>query len=209
MDLDRFIRYLPLSGVVAVALLAVGVAVMGLSGYRPRGDEAAGIFAADPQRIEAGALIGGYYGLAFMLVFVGSVAGAIWRHGPEPALTAIALAGGVTATVSLAIGFRILNAGAFQAAGPDGLSAELAAVLYRLYASTFAGFVSFALAAFLGATGLAVLRHGFLADWIGWSGLVAAVALLTPAHALGEAFAVFWIAAVSLELTRRQVTPSP
>jgi len=196
-------RLLPLSGVVAALLLAAAVAVMGAGAYRPRGAEAADFFTSAPARLELATLVGGYYGLFFLLVFVGVVAGSIWKRAEEPVLAAIALAGGVTATVSLAIGFRILNAGAFQAAGPDGLSDELATVLYRLYASTFAGFVSFGLAALVGAAGLAILRRAFVPEWLGWTGVVSAVVLMTPAHAIGEVVALGWIVVVGIELARR------
>jgi len=203
--LEGLERALPLSGVVAVVLQAVAVVTMGLSGYRPRGADAVAIFTADPGRIEAGVLIGGFYGLVFLLLYVGTLAGSVHRATSDARLTAITLAGGVTATISLAIGYRVVNAGAFAAAGPDGIGADLATVLYRLYASTFAGFVSFGLAAMLGAAGLAISRARFLPNWLGWSGLGAAVVLMTPAHAFGEAFAVAWIVASGIHLARRPV----
>lgn len=185
-----------------MVLQVIGFATMGVSGYRPRGEEAVAIFTAAPERILAGELVGGSYSLVFLLVFVGCVAGAIWEQAKDARLAAIALAGGVTLTVALAIGYRVLNAGAFQAGGSDGISPELATTLYRLYTSSFAGFASFGLAALLGATGLAALRSGMLPEWLGWTSVGAAVGLMTPAHFIFEGLALVWIVAVSLVLYR-------
>jgi hypothetical protein len=201
--LEAIDRLLPLSGLVAVALQVAGFVAMGVAGYRPRGADAVALFTAAPERIEAGTVIGGFYGSAFLLVFVGCVAGSIRNAVGDARLAAIALAGGVTATIALALGYRLLNAGAFQAATAEGLSGELATVLYRLYATSFASFVSMGLAAFLGATGLAILRHPFLPGWLGWTGVASAVVLMTPAHPIGEAFALVWIAAVAVALARQ------
>lgn len=201
-------RLLPLSGVVAVGLQVVGFALMGVSGYRPTGAEAVAVFTQDPGRIQAGAEIGGFYSLAFLHVFVGVVAGRI-RDGEHDAhLAAIALGGGITLTVALAIGYRVLNAGAFAATGPDGIGADLATALYRFYASTFAGLASFGLAAFMGATGIAALRRRFLPDWLAWTAVVSAVVLMTPVHAFGEAVGLAWIAVVSVALFRAR-PPAP
>lgn len=195
-------RLLPLSGLVAVVLQVAGFAMMDVSGYRPTGAEAVAIFTRDPDRIQAGALVGGSYSLVFLLVFVCVVAGTVRDRAGNARLAAIALGGGVTLTVALAIGYRVLNAGAFAAASPTGIGPDLATVLYRFYASTFAGFASFGLAAFLGATGVAALRHQFLPDLLGWVAVGSAVVLMTPAHAVGEAVGLIWIVVVSVLLFR-------
>ncbi len=201
-------RLLPLSGVVAVGLQAVGFAVMGVSGYRPTGADAVAVFTQDPDRIQAGAEIGGFLSLVFLLVFVGVVAGAIRDRASDARLAAVALAGGVTLTVALAIGYRVLNAGAFAAASAEGIGPELATVLYRIYASAFAGFASFGLAALMGATGIAAVRHRFLPDWLAWTSIASAIVLMTPAHAFGEAVALLWIVAVSVVLYRAPLAPA-
>lgn len=197
---------MPLSGLVAVVLQVVAFAVMGVSGYRPVGLEAAAVFSRDPDRIQAGALIGGFYSLVFLLMFVGVVAGTIRERATDPRLAAIALGGGIALTIALAIGYRLLNAGAFAAATPDGLSPELATVIYRLYSSTFAGFASFGLAAFLGAAGVAAARQGFLPRWLASTAIFSAVILMTPAHPIGEAMAAGWIVVVSVVLFRAPTT---
>ena len=117
MTVEQVIRLAPLSGIVAVALQIVALVVGGSTAYRPRGDAASAIFTADPDRIQLGALIGGFYALVFLLIFVGSVAGAVRRSEGDGRLAYIALGGGLIAVVALAIGYRALNAAAFQAAG--------------------------------------------------------------------------------------------
>ncbi len=202
IDADRLWRLMPLSGIVAVVLQVVGYLIGGWSGYRPRGADAAAIFSADPGRIELGALIGGFFSLVFLVAFVGSVAGDIRRRAGDERLASIALGGGLTVVVALAIGYRFLNAAAFQAAGAEGISGEMAAVMFRLYTSSFAGFVSFGLAALMGATGLAALRGSLLPAWLAWTSLISAVGLLTPLHGPFEGLALGWIVVVSILLYR-------
>jgi hypothetical protein len=214
VDIERVLRLAPLSGIVAGALLIVAFAVGGPFSYRPRGDEASAIFASDPGRIELGALIGGFYALVFLLIFVGTVAAAVRRSEGDAHLAYIALGGGIIAVIALAIGYRSLNAAAFQAGGDDGINPELATVMYRFYTSSFAGFVSFGLAALIGATGLAALHRGVLPTWLGWMSVVSAVGLMTPAHALFEGLALLWIIVVSVLLfrspsSRRAANPAP
>jgi hypothetical protein len=202
VGIETILRLAPLSGILAVLLQILAFAVGGWSGYRPRGDEASAIFTSEPGRIELGALIGGFYGLVFLVIFVGSVAAAVRRSEGDARLAYIALGGGLVVVVALAIGYRSLNAAAFQAGGVDGISAEMATVMFRLYTSSFAGFVSLGLAALIGATGLAALHGGVLPTWLGWMSVVSAVGLMTPAHAVFEGLALLWIVAVSYLLFR-------
>lgn len=208
IHVDRLSRLLPLSGAVAVALQVVAFVVGGWSGYRPRAEEAAAIFEADPSRIEAAALIGGFYSLGFLAVFVGCVASAIRREDDGDRLADIALVGGIVAVIALAIGYRFLNAAAFQAGGDEGITGEAATIMFRLYSSSFAGFVSFGLAAMLGAVGLAALTSRLLPEWLAWVSIVASIGLLTPAHGLFEGFALLWIVFISVLLTTSGGAPA-
>ena len=74
--------------------------------------------------------------------------------------------------------------------------------MFRLYTSSFAGFLSFGLAALIGASGLAALHSGLLPRWLGWASVVSAVGLMTPAHAVFEVVALGWIVVVSYLLFR-------
>jgi hypothetical protein len=155
--------------------------------------------------------IGGYLSTLSFIALIGFL-GVLWNtlrtaEGPPGALAFVALGSGL---VLAAVGFagQAYWGIAWFRAG-DGLSPEIAAILFDLGNFTFAA--SWVLAAGLVlATGAVALRTGVLPGWLGWYsvavglGLLAARAVWTSPVAFAPYLLYWvWLIAVSVVLIRR------
>lgn len=168
-------RWEPLTGVVAVALLLIGVFVAEEAGNPPEAE-------ASPEEVlawfqdESTAIVAGGFlfmlGGAFFLWFVGSLRTRLLAaEGPAAHLTALAFAGGVATAV-----FLIATPGGDLAAGieEDDLSPTSADALHDISDAFFVGAEVSAIVLTV-ATGLAVLRTGTLPKIFGWLSILLGV----------------------------------
>ncbi len=211
MHTSRLDRLAPLTGIAFVALLVVGYLLMGVADYFPTQERALEIFSANPDQVQLGAILGGFYGIVFLVWFVGCLSTALRSKSDRgDRLAAIAFGGGVIIAISIACALAIISVAADRAGRPGGISAETAVIYYDLYSTIMAAVVSSGLAILIGAAGIASLQTRLFPAWFGWTSIVVAVGLLSPIHYIFEAVAVAWIvvASIMLFLQRQGVAES-
>ena len=201
----RVDRWLPLTGVVAVALWIIGVFV--LESVSPDGDSAEEIltyFDDEDTSIFIGAFLIAL-GTAFFLWFAGILRAALHAaEGPPGRLTAVAFAGAVGKAVFDMGLAGATAAGALSADEADELSPEGAQALFFIDDAFFIG-AEFMGVVFMAAAAATILTTRALPGWLGWLALVIAVGLLIVP--IGWAFLLFglplWVLLASIVLFMR------
>jgi hypothetical protein len=204
--MTRLERWLPLTGVVAVALWIIGVFV--LESASPGGDaspdEILAYFDDDAASIFTGAFLFSL-GTAFFVWFLGSLrAEFLAAEGQPGRLTAVAFAGGVGKAVfdMGVMGGFVAGALAFDEAEP--LTPEAAQTLFFVDDAFFIG-AEFMAFVFMAAAGVLILTRRALPVWLGWLAVLIAVGLLI--FPIGWAFLLFgvplWVLLASVILFLR------
>ena len=210
---NRWERFAPLSGVVAVVLWVTAIVVME-SGSVPVEDATAADvlrhFTEDSGSILIGATLFGFGCMAF-LWFLGSVrVRLLAAEGPVGRLTAIAFGGGLAAAIGLLatmtpqVGAAIAVEDGSAALSPEGAQAMwYSGDGFFLLSELFCAVFFFALA-------LTSLRHGAFPKWVAWIAVVLGVVMLIPP--IGWAALIWgmplWTLAVSIWMFRAQA-PAP
>lgn len=206
-----------LSGVL-FAVLYVGAGIqMGELGFLPSGEEAAALLGGDPDRFWLVGYIGTLSGF-FLLWFSGSVRAWLRLEGRDNGpLADIAFAGGITAGALLAAAYATIPALSERAA--EGVSPDLVLAVTDQWGGLSGVAMPIAFGAFVGATGLSVLRTRALPRWFGWASIVLAVGLISPVMYIVMTLGLLWALALSLWLFARggreparapeAVTPTP
>ena len=139
----------------------------------------------------------------------------------EQLWTRLCYTGAVIAAATILIDFAYWEVLSFGAA--ETLSDETLVAIARFDSVTFSALMPWALALFIAAASLVVLRSRVLASWIGWFGVIASVisligtlwiftedeeSVLAFISAIGIAISVLWVLVVSIAMTRsaEQVT---
>lgn len=170
-------RWAALSGLVAVALWAIGVVI----------DESSSLPGDDPNEIlswfqdESNTILVGAFifmlGSLFFLIFLGALrARLVEAEGRRALLTAIAFGAGIVAT---AMTLLIPGPNLAGALAEDDLTPEAAQALTVMDDAFFVG-AELAAALLLAATGFAILRYGALPRWLAWISFLFALWLLIP-----------------------------
>lgn len=195
-------RLAPLAGIAAVALLIFGIYLTRPFDYYPSAARAHEFFSSDPARIQRGTRYPGFIGPLLIIVFCGSIFGALNKLGSDGGLIAsIALAGGIITAIGLAIGNGILYFAATRAGRQGGISPDAAQLLYDFSTTVaMANILTIGLALMIGATGIGALRTQLFPAWFGWASLVLTAGLLTPFHYIFEGLAFIWIIGASVLL---------
>jgi hypothetical protein len=200
--MTRYDRWMPLTGVVAVALWIIGVFV--LESVAPDGESAEEILAYfddEATSIFIGAFLFAL-GTAFFLWFVGILRAALHAaEGPPGRLTAIVFAGAVGKAVFDMGLAGAAAAGALAADEADDLSPEGAQALFFIDDAFFIG-AEFMAVVFMAAAAATILTTRALPVWLGWLALVIALGLLVVP--IGWAFLLFgvplWVLLASVML---------
>lgn len=194
----------PLSGILMVVLWLAGIVVItGGFSYMLTPEQAHQALSANPGRVQAGALLAGFYSVVFFIAFAGSVFHALRRaEAGESLFAAIGFGGAVLSAAAFAAAYGLLWVAGNRAGRPGGVSAEYAVIMNDVYSALLANVLSVGLAAFIGASGVAALRSRVLPSWLAWVSMAFGVGLLTPLHWLFEGLATVWIVVVSLQLYR-------
>jgi hypothetical protein len=199
----RLSQLAPLTGIVSVALLIVGLTTIGMNDYLPSVDRVVAFL--NDKAAQMGTWV--YLGLlsAFLMVwFAGSVSSASDSgEGDAGRLARIAFGGGLAAGIVLALTFAMTSAAADRASSAGGISPEGATTLYDLRSSLVGAALPISLALFAGAAGAAILRNKVFPAWLGWLGVLAALAALSPVGYLGQVGPMLWIAIASIWLSVR------
>ncbi|HTU72133.1 MAG TPA: hypothetical protein VMG38_01310 [Trebonia sp.] len=198
----RRFRYLPLTGLLFIVLVAIGGPV--LEGSTP-GTSASGaavisFYTAHQAQERAGAVVLAL-GFAVFLVFAGSLR-AFWRQVADlEVLSALMLAGS-----SVVVAGQTITAGLNYTLASDGSrlapsAAQLANVLDNdLVLTAPAGVLVFAFAA-----GTGILRSkGHLPSWLGWLVYLGGIGVLIPGgDFVGFILIMIWCAIVSVLVFRK------
>lgn len=200
-------------GIVFVVLQVVSQSLIQAGGSEPAFDApAAEIEAFFMNRNMQLALTGGFLSVLSTIAFIWFL-GALWarlrRSEGEPGwLSLVAFASGLTGMAA------ILGSGGWELALlrlGDGLEAETFRLLFDLGNFAFAAYWV-ALAGMLLAAGVVTIRDGALPRWLGWFGLLVALALVavravwfTASGVKFLPYALFWIWLIvaSINLIRR------
>jgi hypothetical protein len=199
MNKSRLERLSPLSGIVAVALMLIGVLIFNNYEFLPPAEDAADFLNSNPSAVYAGGYIASLSAF-FLIWFAGSLHSALTIRGSGQ-LAAVAFGGGIAAAVVLGISFvGILTAG-LRAGAPGGITPVGAITMFDYWTQLTGQLFAMFLAALIGAAAAVSLRTRIFPAWFDWLSLVVVVGLLTPFAYFMLAFAILWILVVSLWLT--------
>ena len=213
MDDAKWERWGALAAIVFVVLVIVSAFI---GGTPPKtSDSPAKIvkyFRDNQDALKIGSYLGGLSLIAF-LWFLGTLFGRLRRaEGGAGRVSGIALVGGVVTGAIAMVGNGIDSYGALH---PDASAGAF------LVATAVFGYVSFAVAVFVAATSVVVLRTKVLPSWFGWAGaavaivwLVGAASVSTDSDAIGTVGLValigwaIWLVALGVMLYRAPQTAS-
>lgn len=204
MATERLARYAPLTGVGFALLVAVGAVVVGEYSYIPPADELKSFFEDDTTRIYVGSYLG-LLGMLALIWFAGSVRDYLASARPDARrLAVVAFGGAMAAAAQFMVGYVALISGGARADDAGGITDGAATVLYDLYGTLGGVGAPMALAAFVGATGIATLRTKAFPAWLGWASLVLAVGLASPVSYIFVAVVLVWAVIVAIAIFRAQ-----
>lgn len=195
----------PLTGVVFVLLFVASFIVVGdAPDANDPVQEVVSFYTENDAETTIGALLFGV-GAVFFLFFVGSLRSVLrTAEGGTGWLSNVAFAGGIVAAAGMLIfaglGFTLgdvaedLDPGAVQA---------INALSFDLFFPLAGGIV-----VLLFASGLVSVRTEVLPRWLGWAGLVIAVASFTPAGFFAFLASIAWVLVVSILLWRGGTIPA-
>ena len=195
---NRLARLTPLTGLI-FAVLAMVSTVVGPTGPNAKSSGARVIsFYSAHRSGERAAAVLGTLAIVFLIFFAGFLYQRI-RETDSRALGVVGLVGagllGAGMTISGSIAWTLTD-------GPAHYSAASAQALNALAYDTFLPIVA-GVIVFAAATGIAVVREGWLPAWFGW--VLIAFGLITPSPALpvGLIGVVAWSAVVAIMMFAR------
>ncbi len=202
----RLERLAPLTGAAALVLFSIGAALLGIYDYLPGAERLQEVLSENATNVFAGGYIGSVSAF-FMIWFSGSVFSALRKvEGGNGRLSSVALGGGVTAGAALALGFSAILASGARAGAEGGITPIEAVTMYDLYGQVLGSMFAIAMAVFIGATAVVLLRTLIFPRWFGWVSALIAVGLLTPVAYAVLALVLVWLLVVSIWLYRRGST---
>lgn len=203
MTTERWARYAPWTGVLAVVLWVVGFLILMSSGIVAQDATPEEVLAH--HQANGGPLIAGSYifmlGTLAFVWFLGSLTSSLRSaEGGVGRVATIAFGGGLAMAVCA---FLLPSGGVTIVLAAETISATSADALRHLPGVFYIGVELFA-AVLVGATGLVALRTAVLPRWLAWvSFLLALVLLIPPIGWVGVLLGVpVWTLLVSLLLTR-------
>ncbi len=194
-SMHRLARFTPLTGLIS-ALLVIVSTIVGPTGpdAKSNGAQVIAFYSAHRSGERAAAVLG-TLAVVFFIFFAGSLYNRI-RETDSRALGVVGLVGAGLLAAGLTVSGSITWA---LTDGPAHYSAASAQALNALAFDTFlpivAGLIVFAI-----ATGIAVIREGWLPAWLGW--VLVALGVITPSPALpvGLFGVIAWSAVVAVIL---------
>ena len=204
---SRLERLAPLTGVVYVVLLVLGIIVSGGGpGFRASADEIVDYYTDSSAQVWANAYLT-MLAVFFFLWFVGSLRSFLRpAEGGTGRLSAVAFGGGVAAGALYLASSTMSLTAVFRAERPGGIGDQAATTLFDLGGSLFNVAVPTALAVVLAATAVVGFRTAVLPTWLAWVTAVIAVGLLALWVAWIVHFSVFlaWVLFMSVFLYLRE-----
>lgn len=200
MNESRLERLAPLSGVVSVGLLVVGILLFNYYTFLPSGDDLADFLNSNASLVSTGGYIGSLAAF-FLIWFVGSLRSRLVQYEKGKGfLPTVAFSGGIAAAVVLGISFIGIFAAGLRASGPGGITAIGAVSMYDFWTQLTGQLFAIFMAGLISATAVVSLRSRLFPAWFGWTSIIVAVGLLSPFAYAILAFAIIWLLVVSIWL---------
>ena len=202
--MNRLSRLTPLTGLLFAALNVVAITAVPMQpNAKASGADVIAFFTVHRTSQRVGDVLGTL--AVVSLVFFAGTLYSRFRDTRSSALGVVALVGtgllGVGVLVSSTVSWALTDA-------PTHYSAEAAqalnAISYDVVLPMIAGLMLFAV-----ATGIAVVREGWLPSWFGWTLIVLGVASASPAFPLAFFGVLAWSAIVAVILVTREAAPVP
>ena len=204
--MNKWERYAPLSGVLAVVLWVIGIIVVSTNAEGSKGPKILLSYHRHDDAILAGGLLWSL-GVVLFIWFLGSLRSRLLSlEGGSGRLSTLAYGGGIAAAT---IAILIPGPDQVGALNKDDIDTSGAAVLHHLSDAFFIG-LEYILPVFLFATAIVALRYEALPRWLGWvTALIGLVLLIGP---IGWAALIFafpiWVLIVSVLLWRWAESPT-
>lgn len=196
--MKRLARLTPLTGLIFAALIAVNTAIAPNNpNAKTTGEHVIAFFTQHHSAERAGAVVG-TLGLVFFIFFAGWLYNRI-RETDSRALGIVALVGGGLFAAGFLVSGSIvwaLSDSTTQYSAPAAQA--LNALDYDLVLPMIGGLIVFAI-----ATGIAVLREGWLPAWLGWALVALGIIAPSPAFPIALFGTVIWSAIVAVINTMR------
>jgi hypothetical protein len=196
----------PLTGVLFVALLVAGVAVIGNFEFLQDPDELAAFYVTKNSQIFIGGGIA--LGSAFFLVWFAGSMRTYLRSAErgDGRLSAIAFGGGLVAASAVTIAYSARYAAAERATAASGISPDVATALDDFASLTLGSAFAVGLAIMFAATSVVSFRTGVFPRWVVWIGAILTVALLSQSSAAAVILpgALAWVAVLSIVMYVKQ-----
>src|SRR5437867_321161 len=203
---SRWDRFVPLTGVVGVAL--AGAALLKW-GHQPGSFDRKPVIAAYFNKHHDDIVLAKYLDMLagfFLLWFLAALRGRLRAHeGDGGRWSDLALAGAAVAVAVTWVADALIYAGAERAAAAGGHIAPASAATLFDASTTLMRPAAIGLGVALAATAVVAIQFRALPRWLGWSAAALAALLLTPASSVGMAITLAWILATSLVLTAGEV----
>jgi hypothetical protein len=200
MNESRIERLSPLTGVVSVGLIIIGVVVFNNYDFLPPAEKVADFLNGNPTRVSTGGYIASIAAF-FLIWFAGSIRSAlIEREGGTGRLSTVAFGGGVAASIAIAISFIAIFASGLRASTPGGITPVGAVTMFDFWGQVMGQMFAIFMAVFIGATAAVSLRTALFPAWFGWASALVAFGLLTPFAYIVLAFALMWLLVMSIWL---------
>jgi hypothetical protein len=193
----NWVKWAPLTGVLAVLLLVLAAIVGGESPDPKDSSQEVIDFFSDNEGQQFAAALLAFYS-AVLLIFFASVLWGVLRRAPGATgrLASIALAGGVL----MAFGILIFGGLTLTLADTaDDLDPAAAQAINALNGDLFFPVAGGTVALLIGS-GLSILRGAALPRWLGWAAIVIGVVAATLAGFFAFLAALLWIAVTSIVL---------
>lgn len=208
MNDERWERLAPLTGVVFVVLLVVGVLLINNYDYLPPAGDIQSFYTDNSTTIAVGAFVASL-SVFFFLWFLGSVLKSLRSaEGGAGRLSAIAFGGGVAVAAGMIVAYAATMAAAQRAGATGGISADTAVGFFDLSGTLMGSIVPMAFAALTGATAVVSFRTQTFSPWFRWVTAIVAIGLLTPINYIFVGLAVFWVLIISIILYTSPSTSS-
>jgi hypothetical protein len=200
MNQNRLDRLSPLSGVLSVLIMVVGILLFNYYEFLPAAESIAEAMNSSASQVSTGGYIASL-STFFLIWFVGSVRNTlIMQEGGSGQLSTIAFGGGLAAAITLGISFVGIFAMGLRAGALGGLTPIGAVTMYDFWSQLTGQLFAIFMAVFISAAAVISLRTGLFPAWFGWASLIIALGLLTPFAYAVLGFALLWLVVVSIWL---------
>jgi len=193
-------RLAPLTGLAAIALVAVSALLTDFYEYLPDPGDIQAHLTDNATRLQWA----GYIGIvaAALLLWFGSSLRSTLRaaEGGDGRISNIAFGGAVAAGGLLLVSYSIAIAAAGRAGSEGGITADAAATTYDIYSSLVGGGASAALGVMIAAFAVIAFRTRVMPRWAAWVSAIIGVGAISPLSYIFIGLAALWVAYMSLAL---------